>query len=139
MKKGSREKERKNLLKPNSLEEDDMMMQIQPKVKIWLIIDNEPVIGEGRALLLHLIKEKGSISRAAQEMNMSYRAAWGKIKVMEKRLGYSVVKSKAGGGRGGFTFLTEEGEVFLKKYKELIATVEKSVDSTFSRLFLHPP
>lgn len=103
--------------------------------KVWLMKDKKPIIGTGRALLLSLIHEKGSISRAAQEMGMSYRTAWGKIKAMEKRLGYPVVLSKTGGGGGGHTSLTTEGKELLQNYQILISTVREAADKTFTLLF----
>lgn len=108
---------------------------MQLRSKIWLIKDKKPIIGTGRAHLLKLIKEKGSIAGAAQEMKMSYRTAWGKIKSMEERLGYSVVNSKAGGGHGGSTLLTKEGQEILEKYQILVSTVIETAETTFYKLF----
>ncbi len=113
--------------------QDGELMELRSKM--WLIKDNRPIIGTGRALLLNLIKEKGSIAGAAQEMKMSYRTAWGKIKSMEDRLGYSVVESRAGGGSGGSTLLTKEGKEILEKYLFLISTVNETAETTFHRLF----
>lgn len=103
--------------------------------KVWLMKDEKPIIGTGRALLLTLIHERGSISQAAQEMEMSYRTAWGKIKAMEKRLGYPIVESHTGGGGGGFTLLTEEGKDLLKRYQRLVSTVRETADTAFTHLF----
>lgn len=113
--------------------QDGELMELRSKV--WLIKDNRPIIGTGRALLLNLIKEKGSIAGAAQEMKMSYRTAWGKIKSMEDRLGYSVVDSRVGGGSGGSTLLTKEGKEILEKYLFLVTTVNETAETTFRRLF----
>lgn len=108
-------------------------MKLQSKV--WLTKDKKPIIGTGRALLLQLILQQGSISQAAQEMGMSYRTAWGKIKAMEKRLGYPIVQSRTGGGGGGFTLLTQEGKDLLKKYEKLVSIVQETADTTFFHLF----
>lgn len=109
--------------------------KMQVRSKVWLIKDKKPIMGTGRALLLNLILHKGSIAAAAQEMGMSYRTAWGNIKTMEKRLGYSLVNSRTGGGGGGSTLLTEEGKSLLQKYDSLMTTVEELADSNFLELF----
>ncbi len=79
--------------------------------------DGKFLLSEGRARLLSLLKKHKSISKAAKEMGMSYRHAWGTIKKIEKSLGEKVVISKRGGEEGGASRLTEEGEELLRRYK----------------------
>lgn len=86
------------------------------KAKAWLEKDNKLLIGQGRARLLQLIKEKGSLTKAAEEMNMSYRHAWEIIKKINLRLGEEVVISKRGGVEGGKTELTEIGNELLNDF-----------------------
>lgn len=58
------------------------------QIRLWFEDEKGRVIfGPGRALLLEKIKELGSLHKAAKELGMSYRAAWGKIKLSEKVLG----------------------------------------------------
>ncbi len=61
-------------------------MKIQ--FKVWLEKDNRVLFGEGRSQLLQAIEDYGSLAQAARKMNMSYRAAWGRLKASEDRLGY---------------------------------------------------
>lgn len=88
----------------------------QLKAKAWLEKDNKLLIGIGRAKLLQLIKEKGSIRKAAEEMNMSYRHAWEIIKKINNRLGDEVVISQRGGIEGGKTELTNIGNKLLDDF-----------------------
>jgi len=81
--------------------------------------DDKFVLGEGRERLLELIDEKGSISEAAKEMNMSYRHAWGKVKKIEEVLGKEVVKSQRGGDKNRGSVLTTTGKQLLSDYQEL--------------------
>lgn len=97
------------------------------KAKAWIEKDNKLLIGKGRARLLQLIYEKGSLRKAAEEMNMSYRHAWEIIKKINNRLGKEVVVSKRGGAMRGKTELTEIGKRLLddfnlknKKLKEFL-------------------
>ncbi|MGI6386754.1 MAG: winged helix-turn-helix domain-containing protein [Desulfomonilia bacterium] len=55
--------------------------------KIWIEKDGNTVFGMGIYKLLDLVAETGSLHKAAQELGMSYRAAWGKVREYEDRLG----------------------------------------------------
>lgn len=90
----------------------------RPGYKVWLERGGV-VFGDGLFDLLRLIDECGSISRAAEGMQMSYRAAWGKIKRAEKAWGISLVYSRAGGEMGGGTSLTPHGRELCRIYRQL--------------------
>jgi len=81
--------------------------------------DGKFVLGKGREKLLDLIDEKGSISEAAKEMNMSYRHAWGKVKKIEEVIGKEVVKSQRGGNKSRGSNLTPAGKKLLSDYRDL--------------------
>ncbi len=105
---------------------------MQIKFKIWIENDEgELIIGEGLLKLLTAIKETGSISRASKEINMSYRTAWGKLKKLEKRLGYQLVEKKHGGEKGGGTTLTSNGEKLLENYNQIYQNTEAFVQKQF--------
>lgn len=87
--------------------------------KCMLKKNGEFIIGEGRAKLLKFIDETGSISRAAEKMDMSYRHAWGIIKKMEENAKEEFVKSQRGGSKKRGSMLTPAGERLLKDYKTL--------------------
>jgi molybdate transport system regulatory protein len=70
------------------------------KSKLWIEENDKPVFGSGRRLLLEEIDRRGSINRAAQEMNMSFRKAWGALRAMEERLGIKLVERQTGGRDG---------------------------------------
>lgn len=55
--------------------------------KIWIEVNGEPVFGRGRRFLLEAIDTHGSINKAAHDVDISFRKAWGHIKAMEERLG----------------------------------------------------
>lgn len=77
------------------------------------------VLGEGREELLEWVDEKGSISKAAKEMDMSYRHAWGIIKEIEQAADEDIVKSQRGGSEGRGSVLTPAGKRLLQDYREL--------------------
>ena len=56
--------------------------RIAPKLKLWVVFDERVKVGDGRAELLELIDELGSIKKAVARTGMSYRAAWGYLTVI---------------------------------------------------------
>ena len=66
------------------------------KVKWWLEKDGGLVIGKGRCMLLEAIDQQGSLREAARICGISYRAAWGKLRASEERLGEALAKSQPG-------------------------------------------
>ena len=88
------------------------------KLRLWIEKDNKPVFGDGRYELLRLIDKTGSMNKAAKELKMSYRKAWGDIKLMEERLGIKLVETRTGGKGGGGAKLTRDALKLLKNYDE---------------------
>ncbi len=83
------------------------------KVQFWIEKEGELILGSGRRDLLRMIRELGSLNRAARALSMSYRAAWGKIRKTEKSLGWDLVQVR--GPRKHMT-LTPEAEHLLQRY-----------------------
>ncbi len=81
--------------------------------------DGRPILGEGRAELLELVDETGSLSEAAKEMGMSYRYAWGMVRKVTEAAGGPVVDSSRGGSRGGQTSLTPLGKEILSTFRRV--------------------
>ena len=87
------------------------------KSKVW--IEDEKgsmVFGLGRLKILNAIEEHGSILAASKSLNMSYRAAWGKIKATEDRLGKPLLTRQVGGASGGGSELTAFAKALVKKF-----------------------
>jgi molybdate transport system regulatory protein len=104
--------------------------------KIWIEVDGEPVFGRGRRLLLEAIETHGSINRAAEEVGISFRKAWGHIKAMEERLDVKLIERQTGGKNGGGATLTTDARSFLKKYEALEKGIQEFVDKKFGKLFV---
>lgn len=103
--------------------------------KIWIEVDGEPVFGSGREALLKAIDKLGSINKAAQDVNVSYRKALSYIQIMEQRLGTRLVERKTGGLHGGGASLTMEAKEFLKKYEKLEEGINEMLDKKFIKVF----
>lgn len=103
--------------------------------KIWIEVGGEPVFGRGRRFLLEAIDTHGSINKAAQEVDISFRKAWGHVKAMEERLGVKLVDRQTGGKNGGGAVLTADARKFLKKYEALEKGIQEFVDKRFRMIF----
>ncbi len=62
------------------------------KHKLWLEKDGRVIFGPGRFELLEAVEECQSLSAAAKKLKMSYRAAWGRLRASEDRLGIPLVE-----------------------------------------------
>ena len=102
--------------------------------KLWLT-KNGGIFGEGVFELLSRVAALGSISQAAREMDMSYRAAWGKIKLAEKRWGIPLVTTQVGGEMGGGARLTPAALELLARYRRLREAVDTFLRDAFQELF----
>jgi molybdate transport system regulatory protein len=90
------------------------------KFKIWVEKDGHVLFGEGREQLLRSIDKCNGLYGAAKQLKMSYRAAWGKIKVTEERIGKKIVEV----GDDKKMHLTEDA----KEYMEAFDQLERDVD-----------
>ena len=93
------------------------------RVQLWLETSDGLLFGVGRALLLAKIEEFGSLKKAADDLGMSYRAAWGKIKETEKILGDKLIV-QPGTKREGYQ-LTELGHSLKEEFMCWFEQVEE--------------
>ena len=91
----------------------------QIRVRCWIDIDGERFFGPGRAELLQLIHDTGSISKAAQTMGMSYKKAWAMVDELNSRGQKPYVVAHKGGQKGGGTQVTKTGMEVLVAYQKL--------------------
>ena len=108
---------------------------LEIRSKVWIEVDGDPVFGKGRRLLLEAIDAHGSINRAAKEVGLSFRKAWGHIKAMEDRLGIPLVERTVGGKNGGGAVITGEARQFLEKFALLERSIRVSADEKFQAIF----
>lgn len=97
--------------------------------------NGEHVYGDGRQAILIAVEQLGSLGKAAASLNMSYRAAWGKIKTTEQRLGFKLLESKIGGKGGGGAVLTAEAKDLVEKYRIFRGMADEAVSDRFKKIF----
>lgn len=93
------------------------------------------MFSRGRWVLLKAIEDHGSINKAAREVGISYRRAWGYLRAMEERLGISLIETQVGGKEGGGTRLTEEARLLMDRYQALELGMNEIVDQRFKEIF----
>jgi molybdate transport system regulatory protein len=73
-------------------------------------------MGPGKARLVKLIDEIGSISAAAREMGMSYRRAWQLVNALNTSFSRPLILTAVGGRQGGGATVTALGRRLVERY-----------------------
>ncbi|PIP98345.1 MAG: molybdenum-binding transcriptional regulator [Rhodobacterales bacterium CG18_big_fil_WC_8_21_14_2_50_71_9] len=90
-----------------------------PGLCIRLVFDDGAMIGPGKADLLTLIAETGSIAAAGRRMGMSYKRAWLLVETLNATFAAPLVESSRGGAGHGGARLTAAGDAALSHYRAL--------------------
>lgn len=90
-----------------------MNTRLKADGRFWLTLDGRNFLGHGRIELLKRIRETGSISKAAKEMKMSYKAAWDAVDAMNAAWQSSLVESGPSGSR-----LTGDAEQLIEAFQK---------------------
>jgi molybdate transport system regulatory protein len=86
------------------------------KYKVWFEKDGKVIFGSGRSKLLRAVDTYNSLNAAAKHLNMSYRAAWGRLRASEERLGIKLAETHPSGRA---LHLTEEARALLNTFDKL--------------------
>ncbi len=104
------------------------------KYKIWIEKNGKVVFGKGRDNILKAIDEQRSLNAAAKKLEMSYRAAWGRLKASEERMGMKLVEI---GTHDKSMQLTFQARSIIDRFEQLERDVEKllhEADRDFQKL-----
>ncbi|MFH1038339.1 MAG: LysR family transcriptional regulator [PVC group bacterium] len=93
----------------------------------------EPFMGIGLVWLLREVAARGSISRASEEMGLSYSKALKIVNRLEKNLGRKLLIRKHGGCDRGGASLTPFGKKFIDEYDRMQAAVKNAAEKEFTR------
>jgi molybdate transport system regulatory protein len=97
---------------------------MQYSFRLYLNANNQRVLGKGGAQILEAVDEYGSITAAAEELEMSYKFTWDYLTRMRRRLHQPVIVTRRGGTHngkkkgGGGTTLTPIARALLKEFRE---------------------
>lgn len=90
---------------------------VQPRFRIHC--GSDIALGPGKADLLALIGQTGSINQAAKRMGMSYMRAWSLVRMMNRCFKEPLVLARHGGEGGGGAELTETGCKVVTLYQQM--------------------
>ena len=76
-------------------------------------------LGGNRIRLLEAIERLGSITQAAKDVNLSYKAAWDAVDAMNNLAEQPLLIRAPGGQHGGGSHLTEHGRQVVRLYRLL--------------------
>ncbi len=92
------------------------------------------VLGPGKADLLALVAETGSLRQAAARLDMSYMRAWSLVRVMNRSFRTPLVESLRGGKSGGGARLTSAGKRVLALYQDLEKKAQGAAATSWKKL-----
>jgi len=107
------------------------MNKLRVRSKIWLEVDGQPFLGDGRYRLLAAVGRNGSINAAARELGMSYRKVWSQLQAMEAAAPFPLMQRRVGGRDGGETRLTPEIVRLMEQFEEMRSRVNSAADRSF--------
>ena len=90
---------------------------VQPRLRI--LRGSDIALGPGKAELLWLIGQTGSINQAARRMGMSYMRAWSLVQTMNRCFKEPLVLATHGGEGGGGAKLTQTGRAAVACYRKM--------------------
>jgi molybdate transport system regulatory protein len=93
---------------------------------LWLLFAGRDLLIGKTIELLRQIDSKGSLSKAADAIPISYKNAWDMIDRLNNLSAHPVVTTTTGGRHGGGTRLSEYGKSLLSLYSSLERSYEKS-------------
>ena len=104
------------------------------KYKIWIEKGGKVIFGKGRDDILKAVEDRKSLNAAVKKLEMSYRAAWGRLRASEERMGIKLVEA---GPTEKSIQLTAEARAIIERFEELekdVETLLRKADRDFTKL-----
>ena len=98
------------------------------EISLRIDLGEEYRFGPGKARLLELIRDTGSISAAGRALGMSYRRAWLLTDELNTMFGAQLVEPQHGGAKGGGARVTPQGIATLEAYRRIEAAAEAALE-----------
>ena len=94
-----------------------------PMVRFRVDFGEHSNVGPGKVALLEAVRNAGSLSQAARDIDMSYRRAWLLLESLKESFRKPVTVATTGGKGGGGVELTPFGHDLIRCYRALEADV----------------
>lgn len=112
-----------------------MPPSLVPNANIWIEREGQVALSRWRVTLLEAVAATGSISAAAEQMQVPYRVAWAKIREMEQSLGFKLLQTRIGGADGGGAELTPIAKEYIRRFHHFSMGLEEWVQQHFAAAF----
>ena len=90
------------------------------------------MLSEWRVELLEAIDAHGSLTRAAEAMQVPYRTAWDRVKATEAQLGIRLLESESGGAQGGGSRLTPGARDYCQRFRRISNGIQELIEQRFA-------
>jgi molybdate transport system regulatory protein len=107
-------------------------LEIRSKIWIERRGRGNVVLSEWRVELLEAIDAHGSLSRAAETLNIPYRTAWERVKATEGEIGFRLLDSESGGLDGGGSTLTPQARELCRRFRRISGGIHEVVSRRFA-------
>ena len=101
------------------MEQQSENADTKTRLRLRVLFCDDAMLGPGKADLLELIEQNGSIAAAGRAMKMSYKRAWMLVDEMNAAFREPLVDSTRGGQQGGGARLSDTGRTVLMHYRRL--------------------
>jgi molybdate transport system regulatory protein len=112
--------------------ERDDPLEIRSKIWIERHGRGRVVLSEWRVELLEAIDAHGSLSRAAEALDIPYRTAWERVKATESEIGFRLLDSESGGLDGGGSSLTPQARELCRRFRRISGGIQEVVSRRFA-------
>ena len=106
-------------------------------ISLRIDLGEDKRFGPGKARLLELIRDTGSISAAARALGMSYRRAWLLTDELNHMFESPVVETRLGGRGGQNARLTILGHAVVRLYRAIEKSCQEASASRLDELARH--
>ncbi len=104
------------------------------KIRVRVDFDAVHSVGPGKIALLERMRDCGSLSQAARELDMSYRRAWQLLDSLNTSFNEPVIVTSVGGKGGGGSEITPLGLALIETYRTLEAEITALAQQRFKPL-----
>ena len=90
--------------------------------------------GADRIALIEAIGATGSIAAAARALDLSYRAAWDAVQVLNNLFERPLIAAAPGGAKGGEAVITSEGVQVVAAFRTMEQALQRTLDDLQQQL-----
>ncbi len=122
----------------NSVKNEDLLQEhsrslIRPSLNISFV--REKVFFDSQiALLLSLVNDLGSVSKACRTMQISYTKGWNMIRSIEQQAGCELIVRSVGGLSGSSSRLSERGTELLDAFEKYQEIMDRHAEEEFRHI-----